>query len=174
MFKINLCIFAGLFWIFKKIKMIFYRILSVIINMFCAFMAIITIFSLPFVLAHPEGLLSTFIIVCIVLYGWFANRFYVSVILRKQQMSKKQRDWLQVNAITSFVFAVLSIIGGVYLYFDRETIDEMLATMPMQDANAKQLFLNGMLVFLVLFVLLVTHIVWTYILVRKHKEYFME
>jgi hypothetical protein len=154
--------------------MIFYRILSVIINMFCAFIAIITILSLPFVLAHPQGLLSTFIMLCVILYGWFAYRFYVLVVLRKQKMSKRQKDWLQVNAIASFVFAIFFIISDVYLYFDQETIDTMLASMPLQDANAKQLFLNGMILFLVLFVLLTIHIVWTYILVRKNKEYFIE
>ena len=137
-------------------------------------MALTAIFSLPFVLSYPPGLLATFLLLCVVLYGWFANRFYVFVMLRKQKMSKKQKDWLQVNAIVSFIFALLYIVNSIYLYYDRETIDKILASMPLQDANSKQLFLNGMLVFFVLFVLLAIHIVWTYILVKKHKEYFIE
>lgn len=154
--------------------MIIYRILCIIINMFCAFMAITAIFSLPFVLAYPPGLLATFLLLCVVLYGWFANRFYIFVMLRKKKMSKKQKDWLQVNAIVSFIFALLYIINSIYLYYDRETIDKILASMPLQDVNSRQLFLNGMLLFFVLFVLLAIHIAWTYILVRRHKEYFME
>jgi hypothetical protein len=154
--------------------MILYRVLCIIINMFCAFMALTAVFSLPFVLAYPPGLLATFLLLCVVLYGWFANRFYVFVMLRKQKMSKKQKDWLQVNAIVSFIFALLYIINSIYLYFDRAIIDQMLAAMPLQDVSSKQLFLNAMLVFFVLFALLAIHIVWTYILVRRHKEHFTE
>jgi hypothetical protein len=154
--------------------MIFYRILCVIINMFCAFIAVLTIFSLPFVMAYPPGLLAIFLMLCMVLYGWFANRFYVFVMLRKQKMSKRQKDWLQVNALVSFIFAVLSIGNCVYLYYKPGMIDKMLSSMPVQEVNSKQLFLNIMLLVLVLFSLMAIHIIWTYILIRKHKEYFAE
>ena len=71
--------------------MIVYRILSFIVNLFCAFAALVTIVALLFLLQDPTALLQVFLMAGVVLYGWFANRFYVYVLTRKQKMTKKQK-----------------------------------------------------------------------------------
>lgn len=136
-------------------------------------MALLTIFSFIFVMAYPPGLIGTFLMLCVVLYGWFANRFYVYVLLGKQKMTKKQKDWLQVNAIAAAVLSILFIINSIYIYYDPKALDQAIASMPVQQTDTKQLIINTITGFLIVFVLLLTHIIWTYILVRKNKEYFV-
>src|SRR5689334_12331524 len=113
--------------------MIVYRILSFIVNLFCAFAALITILTLMFLLQDPTALLRIFVMAGVVLYGWFANRFYVYVLAGKQKMTKKQKDWLQVNAIVAFIFSLLGIANCVQIINNPHVFDEVLKNMPVQN-----------------------------------------
>src|SRR5215471_14885028 len=152
--------------------MIVYRLLSVIVNVFCVFIAMVTVFLLLFALANPALLLQCFLMAAVVLYGWFANRFYVQVIVRKQTMTKKQKDWLQVNAIVAFIFSVISIIGIMVVVFNPELIQEQLKQFEVQGNYSPSQFASVAYVFLGIYLVLFIHIVWTYALIRKYKEYF--
>lgn len=154
--------------------MIVYRILSFIVNLFCAFAAMVTIFALLFLLQDPTALLQFFLMAGVVLYGWFANRFYVYVLMGKQKMTNKQKDWLQVNAIVAFVFSILGITNCIYIINDPHVFDAVLKNMRLQNVNAVNAITNAATVFLVLCSFLFAHIVWTYILIKKHKAYFAE
>jgi hypothetical protein len=154
--------------------MIVYRILSFIVNLFCAFAALVTIVALLFLLQDPTALLQVFLMAGVVLYGWFANRFYVYVLTRKQKMTKKQKDWLQVNAIVAFIFSILGIANCVYIINDPHVFDDVLKNMPLENVNAVDVMIDSAIVFLVLCSFLFTHIVWTYILIRKYKASFAE
>jgi len=152
--------------------MIIYRILSVFVNFFCSFLAVITVFGLIMVLANPAALLQVFLFGSVVLYGWFANRFYANVILRNQKMTKKQKDWLQVNAIVAFIFSVLGISNGIYIIYNPKMFDEILKQMPEQISNPQSLLTSVAVVLLVCCSILLVHIIWTYLLVKKYKENF--
>ena len=154
--------------------MIIYRILSFIINTFCAFVAMATIFGLLFALANPSALLQSFLMAGVVLYGWFANRFYVYVISGKQKMSKKQKDWLQVNAVVAFIFSMLGIKESIYIFYHPHAFDDVLKDMPYQNITPQNLIINVATVLLILCAVLLIHIAWTYILIRKNKAYFAE
>src|SRR5215510_12508341 len=92
--------------------MILYKILRFIVNLFCVCVALLTIFLIPFSFGSPLLLLECFLLISVVLYGWFANRFYINVVINKQKMTRKQKDWLQVNAIVAFIFTVISIASA--------------------------------------------------------------
>jgi len=154
--------------------MIVYRILSFIVNLFCAFAALITILTLMFLLQDPTALLRIFVMAGVVLYGWFANRFYVYVLAGKQKMTKKQKDWLQVNAIVAFIFSLLGIANGVQIINNPHVFDEVLKNMPVQNVNPANVITNAAVVLLILCCLLCAHIIWTYVLVRKYKTHFAE
>jgi len=77
---------------FKKFEMIVYRILSFIVNLFCAFAAMVTVFALLFLLQDPTALLQVFLMARVDLCGRFVNRFYAYVLIVKQKMTKKQKD----------------------------------------------------------------------------------
>jgi len=92
--------------------MVLYRILSLLVNIFCVLLAFITVFGIIYAIANPAALLQCFLFIGTVLYGWFANRFRIQVILRKQSISKRHKDWLQVNAIVAFIFSLLAHIAS--------------------------------------------------------------
>ncbi|MEP7318887.1 MAG: hypothetical protein ABI921_09090 [Panacibacter sp.] len=152
--------------------MVIYRILSFIINFFCALLAVFTIFGFVAVLANPAALLQVFLFASVVLYGWFANRFYNNVVLRNLKMTKKQKDWLQVNAIVAFIFSILGIANGVYVIYNPHLLDDQLQQMPEAIPDPQGLLIKVAVILIIFCSLLFVHVVWTYLLVRKHKENF--
>jgi hypothetical protein len=154
--------------------MIIYRILSFIVNLFCAFAAMVIIFALLYLLQDPTALLQVFLMAGVVLYGWLANRFYVYVLTGKQKMTRKQKDWLQVNAVVAFIFSILGIANCIYLLNDPHAFDDVLKDMPLQNIKPVDAVTNASVGFLILCSILFIHIIWTYILIRKHKAHFAE
>src|SRR5436853_1397410 len=124
--------------------------------MFCEFIAIITLFGLLFTLANPDALLQSFLMAGIVLYGWFANRFYVYVMIGKQKISKKQKDWLQVNAIVAFAASILGIKESIYIFYHPDVFDDILKDMPAESLTSQDLIINVATILLVVcFILLI-------------------
>jgi hypothetical protein len=154
--------------------MVLYRILSFVVNIFCAFIAVVTIFLLLFGLSVPPILIECFLMAGVVLYGWFSNRFYASVLMGKQTMTRRQKDWLLVNAIVAFIFSVLGIAGILIFLFDPQVVEESLKQLPMQSGYSLNQYNTIAIVFLVLYVILFVHIIWTYLLVRQHKDFFIQ
>src|SRR4030095_9603190 len=154
--------------------MMIYRVLSFVVNMFCVFLAIITLFGLLFALANPTALWQSFLMAGIVLYGWFANRFYVYVMIGKQKISKKQKDWLQVNAIVALIASLLGIKESIYIFYHPHVFDDILKNMPAQDLPPQNLIINVAIILSALCVTLLIHIIWTYIFIRKNKAYIAE
>jgi hypothetical protein len=153
--------------------MILYRILRVIVNLFCAFVFMSTIVLVLFALSSPGALLQFFLMASVVLYGWFANRFYAFVIVGKQKMSKKQKDWLQVNSIVAAVFAIMGIANSIYVFNNPHLFDEMIKQMPIDASATPKLLMTVAIILLVLSAILFIHIIWTYVLIRKNRESFI-
>lgn len=153
---------------------VIYRILSFIVSFFCAFLAMNVLFGILYALAEPMALLICFIFTAVVLYGWFANRFFATVIIKKATMTRRQKDWLQVNAIVALIFSLLCVIGGLQVYADPTIANEALKTFPEGANISVQQVMTALNVFFGLSLALLIHIVWTYILVRKNKAAFIE
>ncbi|HNP43573.1 MAG TPA: hypothetical protein PKM63_04775 [Panacibacter sp.] len=154
--------------------MIVYRILSVFVNLFSALIAVITLFGVMYAIANPAALLQCFLFIGVTLYGWFANRFHRHVLLQEERLPRRQKDWLQVNAIVAFIFCVLGISNAVYVYRNPNIFDDVLKQLPPEMAASQQLLLNISTGLFVCCLLLAIHIAWTYILVRKHAAYFTD
>jgi hypothetical protein len=154
--------------------MVVYRILSFIVKLFCIFAAMVTVFALLFLLQDPTALLQVFLMLGVILYGWFSNRFYASILTGKQKMTRKQKDWLQVNAIVAFIFSMIGIANSIYIINDPHVFDEVLKNISMQNVNSVNVLINAAIVLLVLCIVLFVHIIWTYILIRKYKTSFAE
>jgi ABC-type protease/lipase transport system fused ATPase/permease subunit len=134
----------------------------------------ITLFGLLFTLANPKALLQSFLMAGVVLYGWFANRFYVYVMIGKQKINKKQKDWLQVNAIVAFVVSILGITESIYILYHPHVFDNILKDLPAQNSPPQNLIINVAIILLAVCVILLMHIIWTYVLIRKNKAYISE
>jgi hypothetical protein len=149
-----------------------YRILSSIVTMICSFFAISTLFILFTAFANPAMLFQCFIMASIVLYGWFANRFFAQVIVLKKTMSKKQKDWLQVNAIVTFIASAIWVGGCVLILTSKEALDEVVKMFPAKTKITTSQILQAVDISLVISFLLFVHVVWTYLLIRRNKKYF--
>ena len=156
--------------------MALYRLLHGIVSLIGAFIAVITIFSLFFALANPAALFQVFLFGCTVLYIYYANRFRKTVLEQQQSMTRRQKDWLQVNAIVAFIFAILGITNSVYIFTTPSVIDQLLQALPTAPAGmdlAKMLY-NFSIGLLICCTLLLVHVIWTYMLVRRHKSFFQD
>src|SRR5262245_45634260 len=106
--------------------MIVYRLLGIVVNVFSVLLAVLTFLLLLPALSNPVFLLPCFVMASIVLYAWCANQFYIRVIARKQAMTKKQKDWLQVNAIVAFIVAITQVTGALILILRPELMEKSL------------------------------------------------
>ena len=122
--------------------MIIYRVLNFIVTLFCSLLAMITLFGIIMALANPSVLFQCFLMAGVVLYGWFANRFFAYVIIGKRKMSKKQKDWLQVNAIVAFIFSIMGIIGCVAIITSPGQLDELIKSLPAEAGITTKTILN--------------------------------
>ena len=149
-----------------------YRILSSIVTLICSFFAISTLFILLMSMANPAILFQCFIMASIVLYGWFANRFFAQVIILKKTMSKKQKDWLQVNAIVTFIASAIWIGGCVLILTSKEGLAEVIKMFPAEAKITTKQIVQAVDISLVISSLLFAHVIWTYLLIRTNKKYF--
>ncbi|MBS1731145.1 MAG: hypothetical protein JSS67_10265 [Bacteroidetes bacterium] len=164
-------------------NIVLYRILGILINIVCFLIAINLLLSIPLLLSQPFFLLFFFILFCVVLYAWFANSFYKKIILQDLTVKKKMKEWLLVNALVSFVFSLIIIIPGITLLSDPDPFFKSLDSL-MKQSGASSIGLSneqarriaiGELWFLVIFcVVLSIHIIWTYKLVKKKNDHFVD
>jgi hypothetical protein len=149
---------------------IIYRILSIIINTVALLLTISLVFSIPMLVSSPITLLSAFLMVAVVLYSWFSSKFYRQVLLQQKVVSHKLRDWVRVNGFVCIVFSVITFLNVLFLIktpgLFTQTIQNYGVEVPISKANS---FLYIMLVYaIVLFV----HVIWTFGLLKKNKDYF--
>ncbi|QEC69668.1 hypothetical protein FRZ67_21055 [Panacibacter ginsenosidivorans] len=149
--------------------MIIYRILSFIVTVFCSLLAMITLFGIMMAFSNPAVLFQCFLMAGVVLYGWFANRFFAYVVIGKRQMSKKQKDWLQVNAIVAFIFSLMGVVSCIAIITNPDQLNELIKQIPSETEITIKTFLNISYGLLVICSLLLVHIVWTYLLLRNNK-----
>ncbi len=164
-------------------NLILYRILGFLINFVCIIIAINLVLSIPLLLSQPFFLLFFFILLCVVLYAWFANAFLKKIIILKQTVKKKMKEWLLVNALVSFIFSIIIIIPGIALLFNPESFIKALEVF-MKQSGASSMGINNdemkkvamaELWFLVIFCFILSiHIIWTYRLVKQNSDYFSD
>lgn len=160
-----------------------YRITGFIINFVSIIIAINLLLSIPLLLSQPFFLLFFFILLCVVLYAWFANSFLKKIIILKQPVKKKMKEWLLVNALVSFIFSLIILIPGIALLFNPDPFFKNLeifiknsgaGSIGISNEEIKKVALAE-LWFLVIFCLILSlHIIWTYRLVKKNAANFTD
>lgn len=159
-----------------------YRFLGFFVNIGAFLMAFILFGMISFIFRNPTLLLSSGLMLCVVLYAWFVNKFFVRVIVRKEPTTFKHRDWIRVNSIVCLIFSTLTILSCTAYLLNPSMPHDVVAQLnnqidPSAKIDPKKLersvtqLIWGMVVF---FVILVAHILWTYDLMRKYRSYFQE
>lgn len=149
---------------------IIYRLLSVVVNMVAVFLAASLAMSLPMVFTSPPMLLPAFMMAAIVLYAWFSYKFHRDVLQKKVPVKKSLRDWIRVNGIVTMIYGFI-IIASMAMVFKNpqifvEQIKQYGVEFPVENLN------NIILIFLLLGIVWVVHVLWTFALVKKNKAFF--
>lgn len=157
---------------------IIYRILSFFINLIGFFIAIALIVIIPIFITVPVLWLPMFLIIAVVLYTWFSNKFRQKVLVRKKLVNHSLHDWIRVNGFVAIVFSLLNIPSIINLIRNPASYFEATKEFGKQlgqgaGANLKieniQVLTSVMLVY---FIALFVHVFWTFTLLKKNKEYF--
>jgi hypothetical protein len=145
-----------------------YRLFSSLVNSYALLVAVSLVMGFFSIFTSAFGMLQAFIGISTVLYAWYANQFFVKVIVLQGPFTKKKKDLLQVNAIVVAILSLLAVIStSVCLIFFRQ-VKQVLAQnadLPIKDSS---LILSLVLV-LGIGLVLGIHVFWTIRLVRKHK-----
>lgn len=158
--------------------LIIYRILSFFINLIGLFIAVSLIVIIPIFITVPVLWLPMFLIIAVVLYTWFSNRFSRKVLMRKEVVNHRLRDWIRVNGFVAIVFSLLNIPSIINLIRNPASYLEATKEFAKQigqgtEQNFKvenmQVLTSVMLLY---FIALFVHVFWTFALIRKNQEYF--
>jgi len=149
---------------------IIYKILSLLINIAGIFLTICLVLSLPMLVSSPLNMLSGFMLICIILYTWFSNKFQRQVLQKQQVVHKSLHDWIRVNGIVSLIYSVVIIAGMlVFLQQPQTLLDQMKTMGVIIPVKSIQLMLAILLTF---GIVLLVHIIWTFQLVKKNIAFF--
>jgi ABC-type Fe3+ transport system permease subunit len=124
---------------------------------------------------NPSMGLTIFIMLCFVLYAWFANRFLKQVVINQETFSKRNKDWLQVNAIVAFLVSVFSICSSIYNVTHPESLKKIADIFAeSQIPNTMELIRNSMYISIGISSVFIIHIIWTIALVRLHRDHIID
>jgi hypothetical protein len=158
--------------------LVLYRILSFIVTIFCSFLTALLFLSLMAMLANPSIGIIVFILLSVVLYAWYARRFFFIAYVQKGSFTNRQKDWLQVNAIVALLFSLYCLVTAVaYLLRPAELTkavnqlpDEFLEESKVSVAYLVQMMASIFKVLIFACSALLVHIIWTYRLLRQHMQ----
>ncbi len=147
--------------------LLLYRIIRFVLNFFCLLLALQTFVAFFALIGNPVFYLPLFIIICVVLYGWFSNVFFVKVIIKQQPIKKRTKDLLLVNGIVTFIFGLILVTEVIYLFYNPTVYTDALLKM---NPEFPPEYVGSMLKVLLFFaVIILSHVSWTYMLLRKNK-----
>jgi len=147
-----------------------YKVLSIIINMVAMLLAVSLLFSLPVLLSSPLTMLSGFMMVSIILYSWYSNKFSTKILQQQQVVKHGLKDWVKVNGIVAIIFSLIVIVDVILLIGNPqayvEAVKKLGVDLPEQTITT---FLYIMLAY---GIILLIHVVWTLILLKKKASFF--
>jgi hypothetical protein len=133
-------------------------------------LAVSLVLSLPVLLSSPLTMLSGFMMVAIVLYSFFSSRFHRRVLQMQEPVNKSLKDWIRVNGIVAIIFSVLIVVDVIFLLQNPQLYVDAVkgfgVDIPVDKVKG---FFYVMIVYALI---LLAHVLWTFALVKKNKEYF--
>lgn len=150
---------------------IIYRLLSLIINFIAILLTISLVFSIRTLFSSPVTMLSAFMMIAVILYSWFSFQFNRHVLQQHRTTRHSLRDWVRVNGIVSLIFSFMTIMSLLPLLQNPQPFSDALKGMGF-DLPLKSItgFFYGMLGYAIV---LVVHILLTFALMKKHKNFFL-
>jgi len=149
---------------------IIYRLLGVFVNVVAVMLASSLLFSIPMLISSPLTMLSGFMMISIVLYSWYSFQFNRKVVQQQLIVKRSLKDWVKVNGIVALIFSIIIIVDVVYLMQSPGTYQDAIKgfgiEVPLKTIYA---FFYIMLVY---GIILLSHVIWTFKLLKKHALHF--
>lgn len=149
---------------------IIYRILSIIINAVAFMLSISLLGSVSVLISSPQTMLSGFLMLAVILYSWFSFKFRREVLQKHEVVKSSLRDFVRVNGIVTLIFSFFSIIGISPLLANPQPFIDAVKNfgveMPVKTA------ITFFYIMLTYAIVLMVHILWTFALLKKNREYF--
>jgi hypothetical protein len=133
-------------------------------------LAISVLISIPAVLSSPLTMLSGFMMVSIILYSWYSNQFSKKVLQQQQVVKKSLKDWVKVNGIVALIFSLIVIVDVIVIVGKPEAYVDALKEYGVD--MSLQTISNFLYIMLAYGIVLLAHIIWTFILLKKHSSFF--
>jgi uncharacterized membrane protein YuzA (DUF378 family) len=157
-----------------------YKILSYILLPIAALLGLFTFIFLFAALSSPAALLPVFTMAATVIYVFTSFSFLQKSIIQQRQVKAKLRDWIKVNAYVAMFVAISSLMQGVTFLANPAIMKEALeqANSMMKQMNQPVTYdlmdmMKGIIYFIIGFAaVLLTHIVISFQLLKKYKDYF--
>lgn len=153
--------------------LLLYRLLSMIVNIFAMLLAFFVFISVPAIFGNPVIALPLFLFASIALYAFFANKFFIIVKARQEIFTKKQTDWLQVNAIVTAIVVCFWLLGSVSIYINpMPALQTLEARMPAEYTGkiTATEWKKSAIALIILFSIILTHVIWTVSMLRAHRK----
>lgn len=94
------------------------------------------------------------------------------MLQQQQPVKARLKDWTRVNGIVAIVFSIIIIIDVAFLIRNPQLYIDAVKNLGMEVPVKK---ITGFFwVMLVYAIILLTHVLWTFSLMKKHKEYFVK
>lgn len=120
---------------------------------------------------QPAILIVVFVTFCAAAYSFTSNMFREKVLVRQEFLAYKWKEWIKANGVVGLIFCIIIVIGVSIFWFGFRP--QGMAVPPEMEAAFKQS--RTKVVFIIHFVYalcLATHIIWTFRLLRKNKDFF--
>lgn len=135
-------------------------------------LAVSLVLSIPVMLSSPLTMLSGFMMVAIILYAFFSSRFHRTVLQMQQPVRKRLKDWIRVNGIVAIVFSLVIIVDVIVLLQNPQVYVDVVKNFGVDvPLNKVKAFFWVMLAY---GIVLLVHVIWTFTLMKKNKEYFQD
>jgi len=157
-----------------------YKILSYILLPIAALLGLFTLIFLFIALGSPAALLPVFTMAATVIYVFTSFSFLQKAIVKQMPVKARLRDWIRVNAFVAMFVAISSLMQGVTFLASPAIMKEALeqANTMMKQMNQPVTYdlmrmMKGIIYFTIAFAaILLTHIVISFQLLKKYREYF--
>lgn len=155
-----------------------YRVLSFFLSVFCLFTAFSFLISVMQLFQTFNAAIHVFINLAVLLYYWYSRKFFIEVYVQNGSFPKRLKDRLQVNAFVAILVSLFTAGQTAYWLISPEGLAQMQATvqsiLPEQsnipEKNVTTNLKLGLIAGLLLQIIVLTHVIWTLILLRKHMK----
>ncbi|RXK83014.1 hypothetical protein [Filimonas effusa] len=155
-----------------------YRLLSGILSIICFLLFPVFLLLLFAVFVDFSAALQLFIILSVLLYYWHSRKFFLQVYIQREPYTARSRDWLQVNGFVTLIatlFAVVNSALDLILPARKEATKATLKELVEVNPGTRQDYIDFAItasycIAFFIFTVLVIHVTWTLLLVRKQMK----